>query len=172
MPTEVPPHSFHGGKEMPLSDLLAGSRTWERTVVPIGASFRLAVSVVGLLSASIVVAQIVLWHAVLPYEKPGLFLIGWPWVAPVVALIQGLFPLYCACTALLLALLALTVGFREAGRRVQLGLATIATTSAAGLILPAIVALTAAVNLVLWLAIGAAIVAIVLLCLAALFDAL
>lgn len=172
MSTEIPPHSFHGGKEMPLSDLLAGSRTWERTVVPIGSSFRLVVSATALLSVAIVAAQLALRHSALFYEKPGFFLIGWPWVRPVVAATQALFPLYCACAALLLTPLALTAGFREAGRRVQLALATTAVAAGAGLTLPALVALIAAVNLVLWLAIGAAIVALVLLCLAALFDSL
>lgn len=172
MSDSIPASSFHGGKGLPLSRILAGSTTWERTIVPIGDDLRHLAWVVAPLSIGLVAGHIGLRNFVLPDVQPGFFIVGWPWTEALVEFARRLLPLQVASAVALTAICVLTAGFREAGRRVQLALGVSAAVAIACALAPVAALVIAAVNLALWVAIGALILAGVLAVLAALLDEL
>lgn len=159
MSDSVPANSFHGGKGVPLSRILASSTTWERTIVPIGNDFRRLAWVLTLLSIGLAVGHVGLHNFVLPAVKPEFFIFGWSWVEALLELARRLLLLEVASALALTALCVLTAGFREAGRRVQLTLGASAVAAVSCALAPAAALVIAVANLALWVAIGALILA-------------
>lgn len=172
MSDHIPSNSFHGGKGMPLSRILASSTTWERTIVPVGGELRLLAWVLTPLSIGLIAAHVGLRNLVLPAVKPGFFLIGWPWEEALIEFARRILVLHVASALILTALCLLTAGFREAGRRVQLTLGVSVAVALACAVAPAAALVIAAVNLALWVAIGALVLAGLVALLAALLDEL
>jgi hypothetical protein len=165
-------HSDNLPKGLPLSDVVAGSTVWERTIVPIGGSARV-LALVATPALLAVTLTVLVWPAPsAAAQHPGFFLFGWPWVVGLLQVAHRFVPGDLVTSVLLLAICLLTAGFREAGRRVQLTFGVVLASALVALAVPALLLAIAVANLAIWILLGVLIVAAVITVIAALCSSL
>jgi len=171
--TDIPRNTFHG-KGPSLADLVTSSSTWEAAIVPLGPTFRKALAgvTVAVMSATVAAGWALDGAFEDVDEKPGLFVVGWPWFLSLLDTIRSLSPCYILLSVLLLTAAILTSGFAVAGRRLQIALAVIAVIGILT-IAPAAAALAIPLaNAIGWAVAAALLVAVILFGIFVMLDGL
>ena len=166
----IPPHSFHE-KGPSLAAVVGGSSTWERTILPIDPAFRVLLGTVTATQVALVAAGVLGPGLIASIGRSdGFYLFGQGWYVALAGVVLKLLPAYIAVAAALIAASVVTAAFAEAGRRLQIGLAVLATAGALAASPALGLALIALANLVTWIALVIAGIGLALAVLAAVLD--
>lgn len=169
--TSPPAQSFHS-KGTGLSTVLAGSTTWERTLIPIGTAMRATLATATCLTTLMTAALYTAVPSLIDTRPPGFFLFGWPWLQTLLSVTTMMIYLYIAQAVVLLGLAVLTLGFSTAGKRLHIALAVIITITITSLLPLLGLLLIATANLITWAALIAAGIAAAIIVFFALIDGL
>ncbi|WP_460359295.1 hypothetical protein [Mycobacterium sp. ZZG] len=165
---DIQPHTFHS-TGLPLSSMLAGSTTWERTLVPIEPAVRATVGIAAGLLGIVVVLEYTLLGNLAGMGGPAFFILGWSWFQSLLTATELLLYPCMGLLGLLAMTAVLTQGWSIAGRRLQRVVGGLVVASIVCL-LPAIgLVIITLLNLAAWLAM-VALIATAVFCMAALAD--